>query len=152
MNGFCSCCHCFPHTHPRTVYPATFRVVLQIFPFPWGRVLTLPLYLCAPPCQWLLRWAACAVCLTTCQINAGVLWSHLKKELLHVKRRDGAQLDLTDGWIIHCKQLSCEVRIFLVEDCLETDCGYCVCMIYSCADASMRELRDTCALCTSLIG
>lgn len=115
MNGFWSRCHCFPHTHPRTVYPATFRVVLQSFPFLWGWALTLPLYLCAPPCRWLLRWAACAVCLISCQINAGVLWSHLKKELLHVKRWDGAQLDLTDGWIIHCKQLSCEVRIFWLK-------------------------------------
>lgn len=59
-----------------------------------------------------LRWAVRAVCLITCQIDAGVHWSHLKKEILNVKRRDGAQLDLTDGWIIHCKQLPCEVRIF----------------------------------------
>lgn len=73
--------------------------------------LSASLPVCSP-LSVVLRWAACAVCLATCQINAGVLWSHLKKEVLHVKRRDGAQLDLTDGWIIHCKQLSCEVRIF----------------------------------------
>lgn len=37
-----------------------------------------------------------------------------KKEILNVKRRDGAQLGLTDGWIIHCKQLSCEIRFFFL--------------------------------------
>ena len=45
-----------------------------------------------------------------------------------------------------------KLGIFLVENCSETDCGFSVCMIHSCADASMHELRDTCALCFSVTG
>lgn len=44
--------------------------------------------------------------LTVCKTGAGVQWSHLggggrkekkEKEILHVRNRDGAQLDVTDG-------------------------------------------------------
>lgn len=45
-----------------------------------------------------------------------------------------------------------KLGFFLVENCSETDCGFSVCMIYSCADASMHELRDTRALCFAIIG
>lgn len=151
LNGFWSCCRCLPHTHPRIVYSATFRVVLQNFPFPWGRALTLPLYLCAPP-WWLLRWAACAVCLTTCQINAGVLWSHLKRSYSMWREGMGPSWTWQMVELFIANSYPVKLGFFLVENCLETDCGYCVCPIYSCADASMHELRDTCALCISVIG
>lgn len=45
-----------------------------------------------------------------------------------------------------------KLGFFLVENCSETDCGLSVCTIYSCAEASMHDLRDTCALCFSAIG
>lgn len=69
--------------------------------------------------SWVVGWR-CVLHLTVCKTRAGVQWSHLRggggrkekkeKEILHVRNRDGAQLDVTDGWIIHCKQFSCEVR------------------------------------------
>lgn len=45
-----------------------------------------------------------------------------------------------------------KLGFFLVENCSETDCGFSVCTLYSCPDASIHELRDTCALCLSVIG
>lgn len=47
-----------------------------------------------------------------------------KKGAVSVKKRDGGQLHVTDGRIIHCKHLPCEVRIFLVEIFSWTDCGF----------------------------
>lgn len=127
---------------PRTMQCVTYRAVLQAFPPHWW------------PCmgRWSLRWQHLQDALEPIKWMPVLIDHTSKEDVLHLRRRGGVQLDLTDGWIIHCKHLPCEVGMFFsVESCSETDCGFSACIICYCPAASMHKLGDAGALCFAII-
>lgn len=119
-----------PHVHPRTVQHAICRAALETFPLHQERTLLLWLHITRGRALEEAHsgggsaWdAPHNLSNLVCSDHAGG-GNEKQKGAVSVKKRDGAQLHVTDGRIIHCKHFPCEVRIFLVEIFSWTDCGF----------------------------